>query len=598
MIVKVNKDNEALYNKLFEEATALLKEQNEDAEEIGDIRSYFRHLKAIINAAGDNWQYYAMLPLDEEPFYVNANTRKITIPSALKQIGVVGDNYAEIVYFKIARYFDTVDFGSESIRASIEWKKLSGAKNEGISEAWVKELSRDAEGDVLIGWPITEEMTEEAGQLKFSLRLTQFDTASANQNVIIYSFSTEPATVTIGDAMNLFQSGDVLESSDDKNIILRRINQTIVANDSFGIIDPPVWSTNVDKLGQPVEGLNDIYYLDLNPITGKLSVTLDADLTSGNSQDNTVYTWQYVNNGSWETMPNTTSTLESLNGNQCIFDKVGRYRCMAEDVVGGVSRSRSYSKEFWILEAETPVVQIATNGRYNSEILKTQDEPVVLDVLPGLNGKFYINKNKADENSILSFKWFKTSGLELEDKGEVISELQRPEVLEEGFYFGQAVVTRNKDEKTSQDYTTWRVTYPAQNPTKIDYEISGLSDNSGLKGVLVKNDKGVVTSAEKININFDDEYKYDSIDYQWYWKSRLEDQTWSKVNTAQGTGSTTTRSLTYIPDDFGLYQVKVIVHRNGDATIKDESDTKWDNAWILPRLNDVEATYFTISTSV
>ena len=289
MIVKVDESNQSRYNTLFNKASTLLGLSSP----ISNIRDYFRELPNIITKAsetdGEIWQYYAMLPLDEEPFYVNADTRKITIPNNRKQIGVVGDNYAEIVFFKIARYFDTVDFGSTSVMATIEWQKTSGNKNSGVSAAWVKELSLDPDGDVLIGWPIQEEMTEEAGNIEFSLRLVQID--PDNENSLIYSFGTEPATATIGKSLNLYSpEDDTVEIFDSSSIILRRLKSTMAADDSFGVIDPPSWETNINDLANAKNYKDGAFYLDLDE-NNELSVTINANLTSGNDQNNATYTW-------------------------------------------------------------------------------------------------------------------------------------------------------------------------------------------------------------------------------------------------------------------------------------------------------------------
>ena len=52
-----------------------------------------------------------MLPLDEEPFEIDANKRTITVPIHFKSSGVsvVGDEIAETVFFRIARFFDAMD---------------------------------------------------------------------------------------------------------------------------------------------------------------------------------------------------------------------------------------------------------------------------------------------------------------------------------------------------------------------------------------------------------------------------------------------------------------------------------------------------------
>ena len=59
---------------------------------------------------------YTILPLDEETFDIDANSRKITIPNSFKSgVGVQGDQVAEIIYFKINRYFDATDLNTQNI---------------------------------------------------------------------------------------------------------------------------------------------------------------------------------------------------------------------------------------------------------------------------------------------------------------------------------------------------------------------------------------------------------------------------------------------------------------------------------------------------
>ena len=57
---------------------------------------------------------YTILPLDEDHFEINANTRAINIPASFKKNGVAvqGDDLAEILYFKIDRYFDYMDLNN------------------------------------------------------------------------------------------------------------------------------------------------------------------------------------------------------------------------------------------------------------------------------------------------------------------------------------------------------------------------------------------------------------------------------------------------------------------------------------------------------
>lgn len=579
MIVKVDESNQSRYNALFNKASTLLRLSSP----ISNIRDYFRELPNIITKAsetdGEIWQYYAMLPLDEEPFYVNANTRKITIPNDRKQIGVVGDNYAEIVFFKIARYFDTVDFGSTSVMATIEWQKTSGSKNSGVSAAWVKELSLDPDGDVLIGWPIQEEMTEEAGNIEFSLRLVQID--PDNENSFIYSFGTEPAIATIGKSLNLYSpEDDTVEIFDSSSVILRRLKSTMAADDSFGVIDPPSWITNINDLPNVQDYKYGAFYLDLDE-NNELSVVIDANLTSGNDQNNATYTWQKVDGSNWVNI--TSSISEGLEGNKHKFTEIGRYRCMVEDVQNGSVRSRTYSKEFYILGPVAPKVKEQEN--YISKILEIEGEKIKLEVIPEYDKVFYKDEYDANNATQVAFNWIRKEAQNSEEFDEIVAELEEPsiEVDSEGFYFGNAQTMRNNTEPVySENFSLYRVTKPVQVPTKDQYyfdlvENGGLANPEGPSGNL----------GDTIRLLFKNDYKYDYLEYQWYMNASYTGGTYTKVEDANANGKVYTGfPIEYKPNKGARYQVRIIVYRNGDCTIDNPNEeTKWDSAYVLPRDN-------------
>lgn len=587
MIVKVDESNQSRYNTLFNKASTLLGLSSP----ISNIRDYFRELPNIITKAsetdGEIWQYYAMLPLDEEPFYVNADTRKITIPNNRKQIGVVGDNYAEIVFFKIARYFDTVDFGSTSVMATIEWQKTSGNKNSGVSAAWVKELSLDPDGDVLIGWPIQEEMTEEAGNIEFSLRLVQID--PDNENSLIYSFGTEPATATIGKSLNLYSpEDDTVEIFDSSSIILRRLKSTMAADDSFGVIDPPSWIINVNDLANAQTYKDGAFYLDLDE-NNELSVVIDANLTSGNDQNNATYTWQKVDGSNWVNI--TSSISEGLEGNKHKFTEIGRYRCMVEDVQNGSVRSRTYSKEFYILGPVAPEVKEQEN--YISKILEIEGEKIKLEVIPEYDKVFYKDNYDANNATQVTFNWIRKEAQNSEEFDEIVTKSEEPgiEVDSEGFYFGNAQTIRNNSEPIySENSSLYRVTKPVQVPTKDQYyfdsvENGGLTNPEGPSGNL----------GDTIRLLFNDNYKYDYLEYQWYMNDSYTGGTYTKIEDANASGKVYAGfPIEYKPNKGARYQVRIIAYRNGDCTIDNPNEeTKWNQAHVLPR--DISGNQYFVS---
>ena len=87
---------------------------------ISSLNEYFQHIEELAQLAIGEGRtgsdpYFLRLPLDEPFFEINANTRGITVPGELSQIGVVGDKLAEILFFKIDRYYDAVDLDTRHI---------------------------------------------------------------------------------------------------------------------------------------------------------------------------------------------------------------------------------------------------------------------------------------------------------------------------------------------------------------------------------------------------------------------------------------------------------------------------------------------------
>ena len=131
MITKQTTD----YSKLFEKASIALGAKSED-EYITSLNEYFMNIVDLV--AMENGLQYTILPLDEEPFVINANTREIEVPPSFKDgVGVQGDQAAEIIYFTIDRYFDATDLNTQNIY--IEWRNVNG--DEGLSKEYISNLT-------------------------------------------------------------------------------------------------------------------------------------------------------------------------------------------------------------------------------------------------------------------------------------------------------------------------------------------------------------------------------------------------------------------------------------------------------------------------
>ena len=98
MITRITKQNRAKYEQLFADANKILGENT-----ISSLEDYFSNIEFLM----DESPKFVRLPVDEDFFAVDLNTRKITIPSSFKTVGlgVQGDKFAEVIYFKVDRYF-------------------------------------------------------------------------------------------------------------------------------------------------------------------------------------------------------------------------------------------------------------------------------------------------------------------------------------------------------------------------------------------------------------------------------------------------------------------------------------------------------------
>lgn len=164
---------------------------------IDSIQSYFSHIKDLLDLKAFGGKKYLRLPLDEPVFEVDADKREIIVPAEFKKngISVQGDEIAESLIFKIARFFDYTDFANfmdetnDNVKIQIQWENAN--KEIGISDAFMVDATESPEY-MYIMWPLTEAITRYAGTIKFSLRIYKKEGSA-----ITYSFSTKIAAATI-----------------------------------------------------------------------------------------------------------------------------------------------------------------------------------------------------------------------------------------------------------------------------------------------------------------------------------------------------------------------------------------------------------------
>lgn len=234
-----------LFNKAYAELKARQK-LNQDELTAGKfltLDGYFAHMKDLIEIEPS----YVLIPSDEEPFKIDANTRKIEVPKNFKQAAVIGDNMCEIITFTIDRYFDYVDLATTQI--CIQWKTET---TEGISHIGLRDLET-VSGKIRFGWPLTSVLTEKAGKIHFAVRFfIESNVADSEEKQIVYLLNTSIAEIEVGSGLNLSGNNVKVESGVD-DLFAKFVSNSM--NPSYPIpapvtFNPAPGGLNLEKLAK------------------------------------------------------------------------------------------------------------------------------------------------------------------------------------------------------------------------------------------------------------------------------------------------------------------------------------------------------------
>lgn len=232
MITKVTSENTTKYKALFEKVSEILNIE----PAISTLDEYFQHLHEISLKDPS----LIILPLDEEKFFIDGNSRKITVPQAFTKngVGVQGDHYAEYIYFEIDRYFENIDFGSPSITAVVEFVDANQQKH--FTKAWIK-YTDEKSSKVTIGWPITQDVTSKAGSIKFSVRLFELEGNSYKR-----SFGTLIGQLVVNPSLDFAISKAEIDN------IQGNLNDNVEKQVLDRMISSPAADYSKDKVVSPV----------------------------------------------------------------------------------------------------------------------------------------------------------------------------------------------------------------------------------------------------------------------------------------------------------------------------------------------------------
>lgn len=245
---------------------------------ITTLEEYFNWLKDLGNAN----RKYTVLPLDEEHFEINADTRIITIPASFKKNGIAvqGDDLAEVVYFKVDRYYDYMDLNNTDIYIQWETPKPAGGGEsvKSLSPAYIRDIESEP-GKLIFGWALDKSITQNPGTLKFSVRFFQWEDPQKAENgadtVLAYSLSTLTASVSINAALN-FNIASMPKVEDTGVRLLARLKNSVIAG-GYSAAEP-IFEVNLD----------DTIKYDLDEETGTYKLLVQAYATDTGSIS---YSW-------------------------------------------------------------------------------------------------------------------------------------------------------------------------------------------------------------------------------------------------------------------------------------------------------------------
>lgn len=516
----VTKESKAgLYDDLFAKANRLLTSSNPpDGFPEGGIQTiddYFRYIKTIVDRAGESAQDYLILPVDEDFFEINANTRKIIVPPSFANgASVVGDEIAEVIYFSIDRYFDTTDFFSEDIFPIIQWTNAAGES--GSSRALPKTVNV-LPNKVVFGWALSSEITKKPGPIQFSVRFYSYITNSKDERELTYSFSTLTATIRINPSLDLEVIENIDFELDKMNDIIKRLKNSPVTSPEFKAVAPVFERFESD----PVVG--ETRQADLED--GKITFIMKAVYPTGTPQATRANIKYYLYRQDRDGKTPLDENFNPIPEGSVTEDPEGLvnsiYVLSTDKVLNTTKKYYTYNEaedsyEIYVGEVfpgPDPLYEVATtieatkagtyyavaqnyladNNNASAPLMKSlyitvpfpglpkfSDLQVLSGILDNETSDCLISMNVIDpeDDNNMTYDWFYSPAKENLDNAEKVNEtaLSAPEILVSniGYYFVKATNTRNNDSVSVDSKST--PIWVTRSATKLEFNYSTNED--------------------------------------------------------------------------------------------------------------------------
>lgn len=542
------------YASLFATASQALNITNPD-EYISSLNEYF----AAIEDLAQIDLKFTILPLDEETFDIDANSRTITVPPSFKHgVGVKGDQVAEIIYFKIDRYFDATDLNTQNIY--IEWENAKG--EQGLSKEYVRDITTDPD-HIIFGWPLASQITEYAGAIKFAVRFYSFKDPTAAEKEIVYSFATQPQTIMINNTMDFAIADEGIQRLEDDVIdMIKARFQNSEKDDVTTDVPAPTFLLNLTT-GEYDVYTKDTYDEDPN------SYALQAQAVGSG---NVTYVLKKAAPGSnvWVSQDSNTVKIDyrqtqdiTRNPSKIYYIPVEKEGVLAYEVYPSefdADSNQGIYEQYCFAFVSAPgdyLIQAKNRVGISSKSLDsnrvTFPQPVapvinteVIGVLLDKNNQATLNIEylEARPKGEYTYNWTGAHGTIPEANGDSITITTD---AEESIYHVTVTNRRNNESVTSGE-ATYRVTKPAQTP-----EILAPIENSNV----------AIGTALTIEVKTEG-VPFDDIQVQWYKSIDLNMDNLENDVSCSEIISAKTGTASFTPTEGGLYYAKVTLKRNID----------------------------------
>lgn len=147
----------------------------------------------------------------EPEFTIDTNTRVITVPAdfAKNGVGVVGDHLAEILFFRMPRFYDVVDL-YKSTTIKIYWYN-NGNKASTQYYGTTPAVIYAEDEDLVLGWAVSELATVTAGTIEFFVEFEHV----REDGLVDFRLETQPAKLTVKPTLTLDKDAVELEQYND-----------------------------------------------------------------------------------------------------------------------------------------------------------------------------------------------------------------------------------------------------------------------------------------------------------------------------------------------------------------------------------------------